>query len=694
MGDATKTGILTFGNPAPAPAGTVIAGTTSLTIAGSYVVFTGSLSGTGAFTLLSGELDLEGPIGTKSGGTILSGGTLYLGFGKSNNNQLGSDSLTINSGSAFFCASVTVNTTITNTITGSGGFLYARPRNGTVTFSAASGYTGTFRIFAGTSDGAVTTTQGMTLSAFPTGASDFTFINQNTGTAVTQTFKYTGSANVNATTPSMSMVPSVAGSVGVWHHAPSNGTATMSFAGAVAGNTTVAHTIQLTNDSSGLLSFTGGIDQRNTGVLTLTKTGTGPVSVSGTGTYTGSVSITTGTFNANSATALGADTSSISVSPTTTLTIGAATNYSVRTLGIQGTGAGASPAGALVLNYVGTAKLGPTTLSAATFIRGTQTGTLTLTSLATGGNTVILGTASDTTFTPNFIINNTGAVVYGNSSSDTGVVIASNQHTYTGNTTLAYGVTQPTVADITGSGPFGNKALNVGNTLLMTGGTLRYSTANNLDYSGRFTTAGNQQWKIDTNSRAVTFSFPLQGTGSSLSVYDTGTGGELTVSSLSSNFPDGVNLYSGRLVAGAPQTNTSGPLGTGLVYFQSGTLVYTSTSASYDYSARFSTANGQSRSIDVGGQSVTFVTALGGTNSLALVGSAGTLTLAAANTYTQGTTLSVGTLKCGNAASLGTGGLAQANDTVLQVTATGGKLTIQGAHTNPGIGPRTIRIGA
>jgi fibronectin-binding autotransporter adhesin len=84
---------------------------------------------------------------------------------------------------------------------------------------------------------------------------------------------------------------------------------------------------------------------------------------------------------------------------------------------------------------------------------------------------------------------------------------------------------------------------------------------------------------------------------------------------------------------------------------------------------------------------------MGGDNALSLVGT-GVLTLAVANTYTQGTTHSGGTLKCGNVASLGTGGLVQANSTTLHVTATGGKLIIQGAHTNTGTGNRTIRIGA
>jgi len=296
------------------------------------------------------------------------------------------------------------------------------------------------------------------------------------------------------------------------------------------------------------------------------------------------------------------------------------------------------------------------------------------------------------------VFSGTGAVTYGSHSLDTGIVRADVRHIYTGNTTLAYGTTyvDSSLELAATGGPLGNKSLTAANTLLMTGGTLSY-LGGSVDYSGRFSTAGGQQWKIDAKGQTVTFATALVG-ASSLSLNDTSTGGSLTLSSASSTFSGGVTLTSGTLFAGAAQSGVSGPLGiTGTITFSpagTGVLAYTSASASFDYSSRFATSSGQSRRINANGESVTFSTALGGTNALLLVGTAGFLTLAVANTYTQGTTLSVGVLKCGNAASLGTGGLAQANGTTLHVTATGGKLTIDGAHTNTGTGSRTIRIGA
>lgn len=461
--DATNTGLLTFSGA------TTISGTTSLSIPANYVLMQGVFGGTGAFTLSSGELDLEGATGTKSGGTTLSGGTLYLGFGKTLPDQLGSDSLTINSGSAFFCGSS--NSTNTNTITGSGGFLYARPRNAVVTFSNAGAYTGTLRIFAGLSDGAGTTTQGMTLSTFPTGATSFTFMNQNTGTAVTQTFRYTGTANIGSVTPltsTISMTPTVAGSVCVWQHSPSNGTATMAIAGAVSSNTSVAHTLQITNDSAGLLSFSGGIAQSGAGATAVTKTGTGPVSVSGTGTYTGAFTVSAGTFNANSATALGADQSSGTVANGATLSAGAALNYSTRNFTITGTGV--STAGAFVINHAGAVKVGTTlTLGATnTYIRGTASGSLS-SAVATSGFTLQAGAASGVTMTLSAAISGGGALVFGNYASDTGTVKLTAANTV-GSSTITRGVVQ--AGDIQALGTSGTVTLGASGTLqtLTTGG--------------------------------------------------------------------------------------------------------------------------------------------------------------------------------------------------------------------------------
>jgi autotransporter-associated beta strand protein len=442
------------------------------------------------------------------------------------------------------------------------------------------------------------------------------------------------------------------------------------------------------------------LQETSTGVLAVSKTGSSAATIAGpdASSYRGTVQITAGTLNANSATALGLATSTAAISVTSgaTLSLGAAATYSSRTMAIGGTGV-SSTVGALVVNHTSTSTFGGISLGSTTYIRATNNGLLDA-SFTPGGYSLILGAAAGVTFTPfaNIakVFSGIGSVTYGSQSGDTGTVKADVRHTYTGNTTLSYGTTDiASSQELPGTGgPIGNKSLTAANTLLMDGGTLSYLDGN-VDYSGRFSTAGGQQWRIAAGT-ATTFATALVG-ASSLRLF----GGSLTLSSAASTFSGGVTLTQGTLYAGAAQNGVSGPLGiTGSITFSpagTGVLAYTSASASFDYSSRFATTNGQSRRIDVNGQSVTFSTALGGDNELRLVGVAGTLTLGnVVNTYTQGTTLSVGTLKCNNAASLGTGGLAQANGTTLHVATSDGKMTISGAHTNTGTGSRTIRIGA
>jgi len=437
------------------------------------------------------------------------------------------------------------------------------------------------------------------------------------------------------------------------------------------------------------------------------QTGTGTLTLTGANTYTGAVSITAGTLNANSATALGSAsaTNGISVTSGATLSLGVAVTYSSRSLTISGTGSSNAPNnGALIIANAGTNTFSNITIGATgTYIRATNSGSI-LSPFTPANNSIILGASSGSDFIPFASLSNvfsgTGSVTYGGHSGDTGIVRADVRHTYTGNTTLAFGTTyiDSTRELAATGGPLGNKSLTAANTLLMTGGTLSY-LAGNVDYSGRLSTAGSQQWKIDAAGQTVTFATALVGV-SSLSLSDTSTSGSLTLSSAGSTFSGGVTITSGTLNLGALELKTglgvpiSGPIGlTGAITFTGGTLQYSSVNQN-DYSYRFSTNAGQQWKIDTNGQDVTFSSTLTSIGGSVTKSGFGALTLAVANAYNSGTTVSSGTLKCGNVTSLGTGGLAQASGTTLHVTATGGKLTIQGAHTNTGTGNRTIRIGA
>jgi len=148
-----------------------------------------------------------------------------------------------------------------------------------------------------------------------------------------------------------------------------------------------------------------------------------------------------------------------------------------------------------------------------------------------------------------------------------GTLTLSATNTYTGGTTINAGnlnVNAPETAGI--SGPLGKSG-----TITFGGGTLQYSSANQYDYSGRFSTATNQLISIDTAGQNVIFATALTSSNGTLTKLGTGT---LTLSA--------ANTYSGATVIGngtLAVSNTSGSAtGTGNVSVQSGgTLTGTGT---------------------------------------------------------------------------------------------------------------------
>ena len=234
-------------------------------------------------------------------------------------------------------------------------------------------------------------------------------------------------------------------------------------------------------------------------------------------------------------------------------------------------------------------------------------------------------------------------------------------NTYTGGTRLNAGT-----LNVGSAG-----ALGTTGTLSFNGGTLQYSVTNRTDYSGRFSTAANQLYSVDTNYQNVTLASALTSQGGSLTKLGQGT---LTLT--------GNNTYTGGtiLTAGTLTLGSAGALGTtgtltfsGSLYvptnqFYGGTLQYSAANRT-DYSARFSTAANQPYSIDTNGQNVTFASALTSSGgSLTKLGD-GTLTLRGNNTYTGGTILTAGTLALGSAGALGTTGTVSLQGGLLQYSA-------------------------
>ena len=279
-------------------------------------------------------------------------------------------------------------------------------------------------------------------------------------------------------------------------------------------------------------SYTGIIADPTARNLKLTKTGTGTQILGGASTYTGATSIGAGTLSISTikdwaatgavASAVGAPATApngtIGIGSTTTagtlVYIGAAQNTN-RVINLAGTTGGA------VVDQSGSGLLKFTSACTAT---GAGSKTLTLQG-STAGTGEIAGSIVDNSLTNITSLTKTG----------TGTWSLSAANTYTGTTTLNNGVLNLGVAENTNvSGPLGKQLANAANTIALGGGTLQYSASNNADYSGRFSTAASQLYKVDTNGVDVTWASALTSTGGSLTKFGVGT---LTL--------QGVNTYTG-----------------------------------------------------------------------------------------------------------------------------------------------------
>ena len=100
-------------------------------------------------------------------------------------------------------------------------------------------------------------------------------------------------------------------------------------------------------------------------------------------------------------------------------------------------------------------------------------------------------------------------------------MVLSGSNNWGGGTQINGGILQvasalalPTAATaISGSGTIDTGTLGA---ISFGGGTLQYSAANQVDYSGNFSTAASQAFKIDTNGQNVTYATGLTSSGGTL----------------------------------------------------------------------------------------------------------------------------------------------------------------------------------
>jgi fibronectin-binding autotransporter adhesin len=369
---------------------------------------------------------------------------------------------------------------------------------------------------------------------------------------------------------------------------------------------------------------------------TLTKLGDGTLTLTGANTFTGLTTVATGTLQIGDGGTTGSIAGNIAVDSDVVFNRSGTTSY-----------------GGVISGNGDVTKLGAGTLL------------LTGDNLAFGITTVAAGTLEigngGTTGSVRGDINNEGTVIFNRSDAPT----------YSGNIVGAGDVTKLGAGTLTMSGVntfAGVARINAGTlavasagalgsglsrpTIAFGGGTLQYTSGNQVDYSSQIIAAAAQTIRIDTNSEAVTFATGLAGAGSTLEKLGAGT---LTLSGSSS-------YTGGTTVSGGTLDVTTG-----------GVIAHSSTALAVG------TTTG-SGAIVVSGGSVTVGDATLGRDA----SSAGTLTISSGLFNSTGTLL-VG----GGAAATGTfdilGGTVTTRDTAIGSGSSSGVATVSGGTwTNSG----------
>ena len=267
------------------------------------------------------------------------------------------------------------------------------------------------------------------------------------------------------------------------------------------GTLSTGGTVATVNVLSGKkLDFTG-VNISTTAGTGINKTGAGTLIFTSGGTFTGGFTLSSGTMVAGGVNAMGA---------------GGALNLNGGILTVN-----SSAARDFTGKYTGGISIGGDVQFGDAANVPAGTGNMTFSNnVALGAATRTITIGSNATYTLGGILSSatpgTGLTV-ANSGGATGKLVLGGANTYTGNTTINSGIVNAGIAETANtSGPFGKQLANAAGTIILGGGTLQYSAANQFDYSGRFSTAASQACKIDTNGLNVTFATALSSSGGSL----------------------------------------------------------------------------------------------------------------------------------------------------------------------------------
>ena len=531
-----------------------------------------------------------------------------------------------------------------------------------------------------------------------------------------------------------------------------------------------------TTASGGTLAVSGAISD-SAGGYSLTKAGAGTLTLSGANSITGPITISAGELQIGGGGILNAANFAGNITNNGTLRFSSSVGSAYSGL-ISGTGALIKDTSGSTLTLTGVNTYsGGTTISAGTL----ATSTLNSASLGsgpitvnTGGqlnidrvtmtNSLILNGGTLYTFngfgdtwngpvtlsgTPIFNTTSGKLTVAGNiSGSGTltknsgGILELTGTNNYTGTTTLNAGTINLGAAEIVGiSGPLGTPTTPA-NSIVLNGGTLQYSTLNVFDYSSRFSTAANQQYKVDTNNQPVLWATALNSVGGTLTKSGTGTlviptvntydgvttiaNGALEVKSLnfittgtlgggaspaaSSSLGRPTSAATGTIAIGSGSNtgrlfytgtgettdrviNLAGTTGGGAIIEQAGTgtLKFTSPLTATGAGAKTLTLQGSTAGT---GEIAGAIVNNSGTNTTALTKSgSGLWTLSGTNTYTGTTTVSAGTLRL-NGANTGGGLISVATAGTLGGTgSSAAPINVTGV-LSPGVSIESLASGA
>ena len=307
----------------------------------------------------------------------------------------------------------------------------------------------------------------------------------------------------------------------------------------------------------------------------------------------------------------GTVTTSASAAVALTLTPNATTTFS----GVIQNGNGLM---SLTLNGAGTQVLaggntytGATTITAGTLQLGNggPTGSLAAASTITDNGTLAFNRGNTATQGVDFsgsAISGTGGLTQAGA----GTLVLKAANIYTGATTISNGTLNVGSAENPGvSGPLGKQAANAAGSIVFGGGTLQYSASNQADYSGRFSTAANQPYNVDTNGQSVQWGTALTSSGGSLTKIGAGT----LVLAASNTYTGSTTILGGTLKLQTP------PAQSGLSYFK----------IAGDATSGISTANTYTQAINPSGGGFSV-------NGVPFTGAGvGTVTSLTAQSYTQ-----------------------------------------------------------